>query len=59
MINELLPIVIENGSRMCRAGFSCNDVPQLEFPTVVGYQKSNKEKFNVGEDAEKKIRIIV
>jgi actin beta/gamma 1 len=59
MINELLPIVIENGSRMCRAGFAGDDMPQLEFHTIVGYQKSDSEKFYVGEDAEKEIRNIV
>jgi actin-related protein len=35
------PIIIDNGSGMCKAGFSGNDAPNTSFPAVVGYPKYN------------------
>ena len=62
MIHDLLPIVIDHGSRMCRAGFAGDDIPQLEFPTIVGTSRnyeSRGKKFYVGEDAELLLRDII
>lgn len=33
------PVVIDNGSGMCKAGFSGNDAPTTSFPALVGYPK--------------------
>ena len=34
-----IPIVIDNGSGMCKAGFSGNDAPTTSFPAIIGYPK--------------------
>lgn len=34
--NEILPIVIDNGSGMCKAGFSGEEAPRAVFPSIVG-----------------------
>lgn len=52
------PVVIDNGSGMCKAGYSGNDAPSTCFPAIVGTPKyetimmhaSSKTKF-VGEEA--------
>jgi actin len=33
------PVVIDNGSGVCKAGFSGEDAPRTAFPAVVGYPK--------------------
>ena len=33
------PIVIDNGSGMCKAGYSGNDAPSTCFPAIVGTPK--------------------
>lgn len=52
------PIVIDNGSGMCKAGISGDDAPKSSFPSVVGRPKfqnvivgmENKGSF-VGDEA--------
>ena len=39
MKNYSLPIVIDLGSENCRVGFSGEDAPRDNFPTVVGHYK--------------------
>lgn len=34
--NETLALVIDNGSGMCKAGFSGEDAPRAVFPSIVG-----------------------
>lgn len=34
--NEIVPIVIDNGSGMCKAGFSGEDAPRAVFPSILG-----------------------
>ncbi|XP_052763397.1 actin-5-like [Mya arenaria] len=34
--NDISAIVIDNGSRMCKAGFAGDDAPRAIFPTVIG-----------------------
>ena len=36
-------VVIDNGSRVCRAGFAGDDAPKAVFPSVVGHTR----KYNV------------
>lgn len=31
-----VPLVIDNGSSMCKAGFAGEDSPKTVFPTIVG-----------------------
>lgn len=37
--DEVVPIVLDNGSGMCKAGFSGDDAPRAVFPCVVGHAK--------------------
>lgn len=37
--NEDTAIVIDNGSGMCKAGFSGDDAPKAAFPSIVGRPK--------------------
>lgn len=36
---DVVPIVLDNGSGMCKAGFSGDDAPRSVFPCVVGHAK--------------------
>jgi actin-related protein len=52
-----IPIVIDNGSGMCKAGFSGEDAPRTSFPSIVGQPKyktcvvgTNKTDY-IGEEA--------
>jgi actin len=36
MSDEVNTLVIDNGSGMCKAGFSGDEAPRLVFPSVVG-----------------------
>jgi actin len=58
MCEEVMPIVIDNGSYMCYAGFSGDDHPCSVFPSVVGYPKFKNSHLNdvyVGDEAMSKI----
>ena len=33
------PVVIDNGSGMCKAGISGDDAPRTSFPSIVGRPK--------------------
>jgi len=52
-----MPVVIDNGSGMCKAGFSGDETPTKVFPCLVGRPKSkdimgkNKVDIFVGEEA--------
>jgi len=52
------PVVIDNGSGMCKAGFSGNDAPTSSFPAIIGYPKYVQQMtglgtkdFYIGEEA--------
>ena len=34
--DELVALVIDNGSGMCKAGFAGDDAPRAVFPSIVG-----------------------
>jgi len=37
--DESAGVVIDNGSGMCKAGFSGDDAPKAAFPSIVGRPK--------------------
>ncbi len=37
--NMNAPVVIDNGSGMCKAGISGDDAPKTSFPSIVGRPK--------------------
>jgi len=51
------PVVIDNGSGMCKAGISGEEAPQVCFPAIVGRPKydnimaANEKECFVGDDA--------
>jgi len=57
-------IVIDNGSGMCKAGFSGDDSPRVAFPSIVGVPKygqamsGNAKEIYVGEEAQAKRGIL-
>ena len=34
--DDVPPIVIDNGSGLCKAGFAGEDVPRAVFPAIIG-----------------------
>jgi actin-related protein len=60
-----IPVVIDNGSGMCKAGLSGDDAPRSSFPSIVGRPKyenimvgmNNKEAY-VGEEAQAKKGVL-
>jgi len=55
---EAQGVVIDNGSGMCKAGFSGDDSPKAAFPSIVGRPKSdgiivgmNDKETYVGDEA--------
>ena len=60
-VTEALPsIVIDNGSRFCKAGFSGEEGPRTVFPTLIGRSKSQyiEDDFFVGLEVEGKMSIL-
>lgn len=37
--DEVVALVIDNGSEMCKAGFAGDDSPRAVFPSIVGRPK--------------------
>ena len=60
-----LAIIIDNGSGMCKAGFSEDEAPRAVFPSIIGRPKvplfmigmENKDCF-VGEEAQSKRGVL-
>ncbi len=42
------PIIIDNGSGVCKAGFSGDDGPRTAFPAIVGYPKYKESMVGLG-----------
>ncbi|KAF0990053.1 hypothetical protein HZS_3734 [Henneguya salminicola] len=58
-INTDFSIVVDNGSGMCKAGFSGDDLPRIAFPSLVGQPRHKvvmigvcKKKHYVGDQAQ-------
>ncbi|KAJ6234074.1 actin-7-related [Anaeramoeba flamelloides] len=45
----LLPLVIDNGTRMTKAGFGGDDAPRAVFPTVVGRSRTPRIMVGMGQ----------
>jgi len=66
MGEEVLTLVIDNGSGMCKAGFAGDEAPRSVFPSIVGRPKyrqqlaggSNKDAY-VGDEACAKAGVLI
>ena len=58
MFEPVIPIVIDNGSGMCKAGFAGDDAPKSVFPNVIGRPRwpfeTIQKEFYIGEEAKAK-----
>jgi len=66
MADEIQTLVIDNGSDMCKAGFSGDETPRSVFPSVVGRPKYKhqlykylEKNFFVGDEACAKAGVLI
>jgi actin-related protein len=54
-MDDVVAIVIDNGSSLCKAGFAGDDAPRAVFPAIVGrhhHAALGQQDFYVGDDAQ-------
>ncbi len=63
--DDVVSIVIDNGSSTCRAGFGGDDAPRAIFPSIVGRPRHpglmvgmEQKEFFVGDEAQSKRDIL-
>jgi len=44
-VDDVAPLVIDNGSGMCKAGFGGDDAPRAVFPSIVGRPRHQVTNF--------------
>lgn len=44
--DDLVALVIDNGSGMCKAGFAGDDAPRAVFPSLVGRPRYQVRQYN-------------
>ena len=59
MADEVVALVVDNGSGMCKAGFAADDAPKSVFPSIVGRPKmptimigTDTMETYIGDDAQ-------
>jgi actin-related protein len=64
--DESPPLVIDNGSGMCKAGFAGDDAPRCVFPSIVGRPKNesamvggSRKECYIGDDAQAKRGVLM
>jgi len=46
---EITPLVVDNGSGMCKAGFAGDDAPRAVFPSIIGRPKQKSIMVGMGD----------
>jgi actin-related protein len=49
MEDEVMALVIDNGSGMCKAGFAGDDAPRAVFPSIVGRPRHQGVMVGMGQ----------